>query len=227
MSRALIRIDVTSDILCPFCWVGKRCIEQAIAKRKDKMDFEVVWHPFFLRRGVPPEGIDKLEGYAEKFGREKAEYLLGPQSPMTERGRQVGIEFNYKKGCVIGDSTPGHRMLWYVYDKHGAKKQNELMEVIFRRYFQENQNIGDLNNMVGAAKEVGLPEAEMSAFLKSSEYLDKIDQADRENHMKGISGVPHFEIRANPQDSPAVASGAQEPDHFVRIFDRLAARVAA
>eukprot|EP01064_Diplonema_japonicum_P018102 TRINITY_DN267_c0_g2_i1.p1 TRINITY_DN267_c0_g2~~TRINITY_DN267_c0_g2_i1.p1 ORF type:complete len:238 (+),score=93.61 TRINITY_DN267_c0_g2_i1:34-714(+) len=224
MSKPHVIVDIVSDILCPFCWVGKRALEKGVASLSEKVDVEVRWHPFFLRRGVPKQGIDKMMAYTEKFGAEQAKYfLLDTNSPVKVNGRQYGLDFNYKPGCVVGNSMDGHRLLWYTLAKHGSVVQNKLMEIIFRKYFAECENIGSHDMLVSAALEAGLTEAETVDFLKSDQYLSEVQRKDTTNGANGINSVPDFTIYSASSPSDKVhTSGAQSPDHFASIINRVA-----
>eukprot|EP01061_Rhynchopus_euleeides_P009219 TRINITY_DN18350_c0_g1_i1.p1 TRINITY_DN18350_c0_g1~~TRINITY_DN18350_c0_g1_i1.p1 ORF type:complete len:241 (+),score=103.58 TRINITY_DN18350_c0_g1_i1:52-723(+) len=221
MALPKVLVNVTSDVLCPFCWIGKRSLETALDQRRDVADFEVVWHPFFLREHIPDGGIDKLEGYSEKFGREKAQaLLLGDQSPFKAYGRQLGLQFNHKDGCRIGDTHKAHRLLWLAKDTLGHAKQNELSEVLFRQYFQENRNPGDIDTVLDAAEEVGLDRADTRKFLQSDDLLTEVTQYYRKAQMRGITGVPHFDI-TGPTGRKVSTGGARQPEEFVSLIDGL------
>ena len=216
-----IKVDVTSDVLCPFCWIGKRSLETALAQREGVAEFEVVWHPFFLRDHVPEGGIDKMEAYTQKFGAERAKaIILSDESPVKQYGKQLGLEFNYVKGCKIGDTHKAHRLLWLVKDTHGAEKQNKLSEVLFRRYFQECQNPGDMTMLLGACEEVGLDRAEMQTFLEGEGLLPEVNNYYRKMQARGISGVPHFDI-TGPTGQKVSVGGAKQPAEFVSVIDSL------
>ena len=217
----LVRIDVTSDVLCPFCWIGKRSLETALAQREGVAEFEVVWHPFFLRPTLPEEGLDKMEESVKRVGKDRAEQmLLSDESPFKQYGKELGLEFNYVKGCKIGDTHKAHRLLWLVKDTHGAEKQNKLSEVLFRRYFQECQNPGDMTMLLGACEEVGLDTTEMQTFLEGEGLLVEVEQYFRRVKTRGITGVPHFDI-TGPTGRKISTAGAKAPEDFLSYIDNL------
>ena len=222
--RPLIRVNITSDLACPWCWVGKKCLEKAIAKRESVADFEVVWHPYFLNKGIPEGGVDKLETYQRKFGVEQAKkFLQDPNNMLRVRGRELGIDITWKEGAMIGNSMKGHRLLWHTYDKYGSGKQNHLMEILFRKYFAECENLGENAILVSAAAEAGLP-TDVDKFLNSGAYTDEVESYHAKNQVSNINGVPHFTfhlLKPKEIDMRGNISGAQDPENFIQIFDRL------
>eukprot|EP01137_Pigoraptor_chileana_P019612 Opistho-2@80856 len=210
--KTLIKIDVTSDNICPWCFVGKRRLEEAMKKTSDAFDFEVTWHPFFLRRDLPKEGMAIADYIEMVYGRKMD--VTSPSNPLNQAGREVGINFNSTRRMV--PTLDSHRLVEFARTKG---KQDACIEAVFRAYFENAVDISNHDNLVGIARSIGLDEAETRTFLASGNETAAIDAKDRENKMRRISGVPHFVIRKDGAQRGVQLSGAQEPDTFVDAFE--------
>ncbi|KAI9005236.1 thioredoxin-like protein [Gaertneriomyces semiglobifer] len=213
MSRK-VNIDIVSDTICPWCFVGYRRLQRAIeafqAKQPStKLDFAITFKPFELDSTLPKQGINKLESYESKFGKERMAQIL---PHMQKVGEKEGIAFSY--GGLIANTVDSHRLLEYAHTKN---VQLPLVEQLFRDYFERNKNIGDINVLADAAQRVGLNREEVIEYLESpfgiQEVKDQIEQAYR----RRITGVPHFRI-----DGRYELGGAQDPEAFVEIFEAIA-----
>lgn len=209
MSRK-IRVEVTSDLLCPWCWVGKRSIEAAA--KASGVELELHWLPFQLDPTLPAGGVDKMQHYIRKFGPQARQMLVDPNSGLKLRGRELGVEFRYHEGSRVFNSLAGHRLAFWTAQKHGLAKQNALMEVFFRRYFDEGRNLGTESELVEAAAEVGLDKGEVAAFLRTDEATEEVGEELTEAHAK-CNGVPHFVF-----PSGRVISGGESVATFGKIL---------
>uniref|UniRef100_A0A2N9HMW8 DSBA-like thioredoxin domain-containing protein n=1 Tax=Fagus sylvatica TaxID=28930 RepID=A0A2N9HMW8_FAGSY len=151
--KKLIKIDVSSDTVCPWCFVGKRNLDKAIAASKDQYDFEVRWHPFQLNPSAPKEGIEKKEFYRKKFGSQSERI----EARMSEVFRGHGLEYNLSG--LTGNTLDSHRLMYFA-GQQGLDKQHKLMEELSLGYFTREKYIGDKKFLVESAKEVGIEGAE-------------------------------------------------------------------
>ncbi|CAD6213588.1 unnamed protein product [Miscanthus lutarioriparius] len=197
--KKLIQIDVSSDTVCPWCFVGKKNLEKAMEQSKDKFDFEVRWHPFFLNPDAPKEGVRKSDFFKAKFGPVQYERAI---SRMTEVFRGLGLEYDMSGLTLI--TLAGHQ---------GYDKQNALVDELFLNYFCQGKYIGDKQVLLYAARKVGIEGAE--------ELLEDptkgVDEEELKKYSSGISGVPHFVINNKYQ-----LSGGQPPNVFMRAFEMAA-----
>ncbi|XP_027349637.1 uncharacterized protein LOC113861184 isoform X2 [Abrus precatorius] len=152
-----VRIDVSSDTVCPWCCVGKRNLDKAIAASKDKYDFEIIWHPFQLTPDAPKEGVDKREFYRSKFGSQSESMA----ARMSEIFKSVGLE--YSLAGLTGNTIDSHRLI-YFSRQQGLDKQHDLVEELNIGYFTQGKFIGDHKFLVESAAKVGIEGAE--EFLK-------------------------------------------------------------
>lgn len=184
--KKLIRIDASSDTVCPWCFVGKRNLNKAMDLSKDLYDFEVQWHPFFLDPAAPKEGVKKYEFYQKKFGSQTEQIM----SRMTEVFRGLGLE--YDTSGLTGNTLDSHRLITFA-GHQGLDKQNALVEELFLNYFTEGKYIGDRQVLVEAARKVGVERA--AEFLEDPNNGVKEVNEDFEKYSAVIRGVPYYVVR--------------------------------
>ncbi|KAG6720785.1 hypothetical protein I3842_03G078000 [Carya illinoinensis] len=134
--KKLIKIDISSDTVCPWCFMGKRNLDKAIAASKDQYDFQVRWHPFQLNPSAPKEGINKREYYRTKFG-SRSESM---EARMSEVFRSHGLDYNLSG--LTGNTLESHRLMYFAAQQ-GLDKQHNLMEELSFGYFTQGKYIGD------------------------------------------------------------------------------------
>jgi len=187
--------------------VGKKRLERAMHMARDRFDFKVKWLPFLLNPKLPKEGINKREYYHKRFG--NVEPII---SRMKSVGDKEGIKFSY--GGQIANTLNSHKLIDYS-DKFG--KQDAVVNILFRYYFEEEKNIGSVDILTAAAKEAGLDENKVSQYLKSDEGNDiLLAQIERIQEEYGVSGVPFFIF-----NNKFSFSGAQEPETFLSVFEKV------
>lgn len=203
-AKKFIRIDISSDTVCPWCFVGKRNLEKAIALANDQYDFEIRWHPYLLNPSAPKEGVNKKDYYRSKFGPRSEQMTLR----MTEVFKGLGLEYNMSG--VTGSSLDSHRLLYFA-GQQGLDKQNNLAEELFLGYFTQGRYIGDREFLVEAARKVGVEGA--ADFLEDPNNGLKEVNEELQQYSSNISGVPHFVLNGKYQ-----LSGGQPPESFIRAF---------
>ncbi|KAL2896267.1 Uncharacterized protein RDABS01_038051 [Bienertia sinuspersici] len=201
--KKLIRVDVSSDSVCPWCFVGKRNLDKAISAVKDQFDFEIRWHPFFLNPSAPKEGVNKRDFYREKFG-SRSEQIL---ARMTDIFKGLGLEYNMEG--LTGNTLDSHRLIYYA-GQHGFDKQHDLVEELFLGYFTRAKYIGDREFLVESARKVGIEGA--AEFLEDPNNGLKEVMEELEKYSANISGVPYFVI--NDQQK---LSGGQPPEVYTSL----------
>ncbi|XP_021905377.1 uncharacterized protein LOC110820257 isoform X2 [Carica papaya] len=202
--KKLVRIDVSSDTVCPWCFVGKRNLDKAIAASKDQFDFEIRWHPFFLDSSAPKEGVNKREFYEKKFGSR----FTGMMARMTEVFRGLGLE--YDMSGLTGNTLDSHRLIYFA-GKQGSDKQHNLVEELCIGYFTQGKYIGDREFLVESARKVGIEGA--AEFLEDPNNGVKEVNEELEKYSSHITGVPYYVINGNHK-----FSGGQPPEVFQRAF---------
>lgn len=204
-------IEIWSDVVCPWCYVGKRHIEVALDSFGHADEVEVVWRSFELDPTAPPERKGSYdERLSTKYGVSIAEARA-----MTERmartGAGVGLTLDFDRARP-GNTFDAHRLLHLAHDRG---LQGALKERLFAATFTEGLPIGEHDTLAGLAAEVGLDPAEVAEVLAGDRYADDVRADERQAEEHGISGVPYFVV-----DRRFAASGAQPPDVLLRVLQR-------
>ena len=206
-----LAVDVISDVICPWCYIGKRRLEKAIAALEGQHDVRVRWHPFQLNPTMPKEGVSRREYRIEKFGSwERSQEL---DAKVIAVGESEGIQFSFDKSERTPNTVDAHRLIWLA-DKNGC--QDAVVEALFVAYFTEGKDISNRQTLIDTVVVAGLERQVVEATLNSDEGLDVIADAGEESRRQGVSGVPFFVI-----NKEIMLSGAQQPDTFLEAF-RLA-----
>lgn len=207
----MITIDIVSDTVCPWCFIGKRRLEAALARKAADIDVAIAWRPFQLNPDMPKEGLDRRKYLEAKFG--------GPEGArrvyeaIETAGRSAGIAFDFGRIAHTPNTVDSHRLI----DRAGkAKRQDATVEALFRAYFLEGRDIGDLDTLADIAAQAGLDPAETRTYLASDEDVERIRSEDAMARRMGIQGVPCFILNRK-----YAISGAQDPEVFLRAFTAI------
>ena len=204
----MIRIDIVSDTVCPWCFIGKRRLETALEQHGDGEPVTITWRPFQLNPEMPDGGLDRRQYLEAKFG--------GPEGAkevydrIRGAGRSAGLDLNFEAIPRTPNTVNSHRL---IHRATALGKQDEIVEALFRAYFLEGQDIGSIDTLVARAAAVGLPEAEIRAYLESDEDAELIRGQDAQAREMGVQGVPCFIF-----NNKYAVSGAQEPATFLKVF---------
>ncbi|HEY0063691.1 MAG TPA: DsbA family oxidoreductase [Telluria sp.] len=213
-----LRIDFVSDISCPWCVIGLKSLEQALARTADVATAELHFHPFELNPQMVPEGEDIGEHLARKYGASEAQ---GAQTRemIRARGAELGFQFDMGKRSRIYNTFDAHRLLHWA-DLQG--RQRELKMALFESYFTKGESPGSHDVLVRVAGEVGLDTAEASEVLASGAYADEVREEEEFFQRQGISAVPAIIINQRH-----LISGGQPPEVFEQALRQIAAQTGA
>jgi len=208
------QINVVSDTVCPWCYVGKKRLEKGIAAYKEKHPeskdtFATNWFPFYLDP-TAPKSIDKQERYESKFGKERTAMM---QERLSQIGHAEGINFKY--GGRTGNTRDSHRLIQLGKTK-GPLTQTRVIEELFAAYFENEQDITRQDILLEAGVKAGLDEEEAREWLEGGKGGSEVDKEVQDAVEQNISGVPNFTINGSFE-----VGGAQEPSAFVQLFERL------
>jgi len=204
----MIHIDIFSDTICPWCLIGKRRLEKALAERPD-LEVAIHWRTFQLNPQMPDEGMDRQTYLSMKFG--------GPDNAGTVydrirlAGAQEGIDFAFDAIARTPNTIDSHRLVRWAA---GQDKETEVVEALFQAYFFRGEDIGNLEVLVAAAEAAGLDPAEARAFLESDALKLELREEDRQARGLGIDGVPCFIFNGRH-----ALAGAQPPKILVQMLD--------
>lgn len=215
--KPTVKIDVVSDVVCPWCYIGKRRLEKAIEKVKDTIDIQLEYHPFELNPDMPKEGRNQREYLAQKFGSEaKYEQLT---SHITAVAAEEGLHFDFSKQSTSPNTRDSHRIIWYAQEEG---KQPQTKEAFMKAYFEEGVDLSKKENLIAIATKVGLNAKKVEALLSSDQGLVEVEMEEKANYQRGISGVPFYII-----NNKYGISGAQPADVFIRALTEIGNEVYA
>ena len=201
-----LEIDVISDVVCPWCYLGKRKLDAAM-KQVEAFTYDVRWRPFQLDPTIPPEGIARAEYMSRKFGPEK---IAAIHARLEEAGQEEGLTFAFDKITRSPNTLDAHRLIRWAQP---SGKQSDIVERLFNLYFVEGQDIGDRNVLIDVARQAGL-----DVDLITRLFVEGVDIVPVQEEMStaarmGISGVPFFIFGGK-----YAVSGAQPVDALVGVI---------
>lgn len=209
-SAAEFCIEVYSDVICPWCYVGKRRFERALQQVGKTVKTDVAWRPFQLNPTMPKNGMDRTAYLTAKFG--SLDAFQEMEQRVLEAGSVEQIPFAFEKIVRTPNTFLAHRLIWYA-GIHG--RQDAVVDRLFKGYFEEGLDIGSMSILVELADQAGLRANE---FLTSEEGVAEVKAEESVGHKLGIRGVPYFIF-----DKTLGISGAQPVDVFVSAIGKVQA----
>jgi len=210
MSSGALRIDIYSDVVCPWCYVGKRRLERALAQLNGAAQARITWRPFQLNPTMPSDGMDRTTYLKAKFGGLEAFGRMEEQ--LLAAGADEQISFAFERVARTPNTFAAHRLIWYA-EQRG--RQDVTVESLFRGYFMEGADIGSVPVLGQLAGRAGLDVAAVESFLHSEEGITEVKAEEAAGHRLGIHGVPYFVLNGSIS-----ISGAQPPDIFMSAFEQ-------
>ena len=207
--RTRVRIDVFSDTVCPWCWIGKRRLERTLEARPD-LEAETVWHAFQLNPGMPAEGMDRREYLETKFG--GADNARAVYGRVIAEGARESLPFDFGAIPRTPNTLDSHRLVrWAAGQPSG---QAPMVEALFDAYFARGQDVGDAEVLARVAVGAGYDEPGAREWLVGDAGRAEVAREDMQARRAGITGVPCFIL-----DGKVAVPGAVEPDVFLRMFE--------
>jgi predicted DsbA family dithiol-disulfide isomerase len=207
-----LTVDVVSDVVCPWCYIGKRRLEKAIALKPD-VPVEVRWHPYFLNPWVPPEGISREQYLTTKFGSVERYKDIARRVATAASGE--GLTYALDKIARQPNTLDCHRLiLWAGNSDNAGRMKQRLMDL----YFAEGADLSDREVLVRAATDCGLDGDEVRRMLAGDTDVARVEQAANQAKEAGIEGVPCFIF-----GGVLAVSGAQAPEYLADAIARAAA----
>ncbi|MDE0810767.1 MAG: DsbA family oxidoreductase [Alphaproteobacteria bacterium] len=204
----MIQIDLFSDVVCPWCFIGKRRLEQAIAARPEQ-HVVIRWRTFQLNPDMPRDGMLRQHYVEAKFGGpERADQIY---SSIRDAGEAVGLPFAFEKIERVPNTVTAHRLIYWSTTQ---EKADPVVENLFRAYFFEGRDIGSIDVLSKIATESGLDGDTAKEFLRSEHGRAEVAAESRYAYENGITGVPCFIFNRR-----YAIAGAQEPEAFFPLFD--------
>src|SRR5579863_4675857 len=200
-------IEVVSDVVCPWCFIGKRRLEKALSL-VGRQDLRVQWKAFELNPHAPKEGLDRQQYRALKFG--SMAYAKQLEAHVAGAGAEEGINFRFDRIERVPNTLDAHRLIWLA-GQDG--QQDALVDNLFCAYFLEGEDVGRADVLKRMASESGLDSGRVDELLNGDLGRSEVQAEEREAHNRGVNGVPAFFVSGMP-----VASGAQKPEILASVL---------
>lgn len=202
-------IDVVSDVICPWCFLGKRRLDAALGALD--MDVFIRWRPYMLDPTIPPEGLDRNEYMLSKFGPERLKTI---HDPLVEAGRELDVPYNFDLITRTPNTLDAHRLIRWA---HTVERQNEMVERLFMAYWSEGRDIGDRDVLAQCAGEAGINAQQIRELLDTEQDVAETKEEIEHATNIGVTGVPTYILA----QSYALV-GAQSPEVLIDAINRVA-----
>jgi predicted DsbA family dithiol-disulfide isomerase len=203
-----LTIEIYSDLICPWCYIGRRRLGQALKLLEFREPPNIIWRPFELNPTLPKSGLDRRAYRTAKFGSWERSQAMDRE--VTETGKALGLAFRYDRVLVTPNTLDGHRLLWWARE---TGSQDALAEALFQAYFFEGHDLGKLEVLSDVADDVGLSREEARRFLQSEHGREEVLAEERAARRRGLASVPFFFLNGIP-----AFAGAQPPAAFIEAF---------
>lgn len=208
-----LQVDIVSDVVCPWCIIGYRQLQAALATMPGRFEVTLRWHPFELNPHMPEEGQELREHIAWKYGT-TAEQSRAARARLTALGESVGFTFDYFEGMRVVNTFRAHQLLHWAQE-NGL--QTELKLALFTAYFSQRQDVSDIDVLCNIAAGAGLSAEEARKILADGRYARAVREEEQLWLDRDVHAVPSFLFNGRFQ-----VPGAQQPETFIRVLDRLA-----
>ncbi|MFM2587173.1 DsbA family oxidoreductase [Vibrio sp. TBV020] len=207
-----VRIDIVSDVVCPWCIIGYKRLETALATLEDSVEADIQWHPFELNPAMPPEGQNLREHLKEKYGTTD-EASISARETLTSLGQEVGFNFQFNDEMRIYNTRKAHQLLMWAQSEG---KQFDLELILFQAYFSEGRNIADPDVLIACAESVGLDAETVKSVINDESWAEAVATTEQQWLEAGINAVPAIIINRKH-----LISGAQTTDLLVSAIEQI------
>lgn len=211
-----MQIDIVSDVVCPWCIIGYKNLEEALHRLEDQIDVKLRWHPFELNPDMGPEGQDLAEHIREKYGL-TPDQSADNRARITMMGENVGFPIHFSSDSRIYNTFDAHRLLYWAGREGRDGQQTALKMALFTAYFQDAENPGDHGVLKRAVEEVGLSPERAADILASDEFAEEVRAEEKEFGDAGISSVPTYVVNGK-----FAISGGHPPEVFEQALSEIA-----
>ncbi|MCD2182222.1 DsbA family oxidoreductase [Rhizobium sp. GN54] len=210
-----VAIDVVSDVVCPWCYLGKKRLEKAIEAVSDELNVSVTFRPYQLNPDMPAQGVDHKKHLAEKLG--GADAVDKAHGMLAGLGREAGVDFHFEKIELSPNTLDAHRLLrWAMIE--GPDVQSRVSLALFKAYFEDGRNIGDRDVLLDIAEKAGLDRAVVAALFSAGADVGSVKEEIGLARQMGVTGVPCFII-----DNKYAVVGAQTSEVLADALREVAA----
>ncbi|WP_420002778.1 DsbA family oxidoreductase [Arenibacterium sp. LLYu02] len=210
-----VKLDILSDPICPWCYIGKTHLDRALAEEPDH-PFVIEWHPFQLNPDMPSEGADRRAYLEAKFGGK--DNAVRAYAQVSKHAEEAGVTINFEAMHRTPNTVNAHRLIHWA----GLEgKQSPVVDALFKAYFVEGKDIGDTATLCDLAESAGMERAVVEKLLNGANDLEDIQARDAHSRKMGVNSVPTF-ILANQH----VVSGAQPPELWKQVIADIRAQLS-
>ena len=214
MKKQKIKIDIVSDINCPWCYLGDARLKKAMEESGEKYEFEIRFKPFELSPNAAQEGQDKKEYFIQNYGKDAPERMDGSSRHIAELGEAEGVTFNFDKSSVVHNTFNGHRLIWLA-EQYGVQEQ--VAVALFEANFTDGRNMNDTAVLTEIGAVNGIPAERLENFFSSEEGKKEVREQEQWAQAAGVRGVPAFIF-----NDKYMVSGAQPASALKEFFGRVA-----
>lgn len=204
-----MKIEIWSDVMCPFCYIGKRNFEKALAQFAEKEKIEIVWKSFQLDASVPDIATESYEEYLVKRKGLSAEQVKGMLQNVTQMAHEAGLDYHFDRSVMV-NSLKAHRLIQFAKTR---KLGDEAEERLFHAFFTEGKSIADIDTLTQLGVEIGLDATELQVAFTEEQYAYQVNKDIQEARQIGVNGVPFFVFNRK-----YAISGAQPPQAFLETL---------
>ncbi|EMR01201.1 DsbA family oxidoreductase [Cesiribacter andamanensis] len=219
MTKPTIKIDIVTDINCPWCYLGEQRLKSAMEAAADRYHFEVATKPYELSPNAPAEGESKEAYFIKNYGAAALPRLNDSSQQLAQMGKAEGIIFDWQKATRIHNTFNAHRLLWLAKD-YGVQKA--VADALYKANFTDGSNVNDVDVLLEIGQANGIPSQRLQGFFESEEGKQEVRQLEAWAQRSGISGVPAFIF-----NQQYLVSGAQPAETFTQVFEQLAPSLQA
>jgi predicted DsbA family dithiol-disulfide isomerase len=213
MDKPKIKIDIITDVVCPWCYIGEHRLQKATTEMSGQFDFELTLKPFELDPNTPQEGKDHLAYLVKLMGNE--ERVKEAHAMMTEMAEAEGLHYDFDKIKIIPNTLNAHRLIWLA-EKY--KVEGRVAKALYRSNFSEGKDVNNFNILIGIGVENGIPRERLEDFFKGDEGRKEVILMEEDAHHASIQSVPSFIV-----NNKYLIRGAQSSSTWKEFFQRIAA----
>ncbi|QRM55520.1 DsbA family oxidoreductase [Sinorhizobium sp. BG8] len=210
-----LTIDVVSDVVCPWCYLGKKRLDKALDTLSDELSVAVTYRPYQLDPDLPPQGVDHKRHLAAKLGGQTA--VDRAHDHLTALGQEIGIDFDFDAVAISPNTLDAHRLMrWAMIE--GPEVQSKVSSALFKAYFEEGRNIGDRATLLDISEQTGMDRAVVCALFSAGADVASVKEEIKLARDMGVTGVPCFIV-----DNKYAVVGAQSVDVLTGALREIAA----
>jgi len=209
--KTKMRVEIWSDVTCPFCYIGKRNFESALSEFKGTESIEIIWKSYELAPGFKTDAAKNVHQFLAAHKEISLEQSIRISDQVADIARQVGLVYNFHK-AIPANSFNAHRLL---HLSKNLKLQDKAKESLLEAYFTDGRNIDDIPTLIALGGEIGLDSTEVKNGLESDQYADEVNQDIFEAKQQGVTSVPSFVF-----DKKLTVSGAQNSKTFLELLEK-------